>query len=70
MTKKYVYEGKEVATTGRTAIKESRRGNRKHVLYEIRPLELETSDPKFCQWVKLDDLYHIQEDINNNKTEN
>ena len=69
MTKKYVYEGEEVATTGRTAIKESRRGNRQHVLYEIRPLGLESVDPKFCKWVKLEDLYHIQDDINNNTEE-
>ena len=66
MSKTYVYEGEEVEATGRVATKQGRRGT--HTLYEIKPIGMESIDPKFCKWVKLEDLYHIQE-VNNNQEE-
>ena len=63
MSKTYVYDGKEVEATGRTAVRQSSRG-RTHVLYEIKPTGMETADPQFHKWVKLEDLYHIQDNVN------
>lgn len=54
----YVHDGKEVMMTGRTAVRETSR--RQHVLYEIKPIDVEGSDPKFCKWVKIEELYEIQ----------
>lgn len=61
MSKTYVYEGEEVEATGRTAVRKGRR-DKEFVLYEIKPVGADTIDPKFCKWVRLEDLYHIQED--------
>lgn len=69
MSKSYVHDGKEVVATGRTAIRTSSRG-REHVLYEVKPADMEDNDPQFCKWVKLEDLYHIREDeVNINEGE-
>lgn len=68
MSKTYVYDGKEVAPTGRTALRKTSRG-KILTLYEIKPIDMEENDPKFCQWVKLEDLYHIQDNINNDDGE-
>lgn len=68
MNDSYVHNGKEVAITGRTAIRKTSRG-KTLVLYEIKPIDLEEGDPKFCQWVKIEDLYHIQDNINNDDGE-
>lgn len=61
MSKSYVHDGKEVIATGRTAIR-TLKGGREIVLYEVKPADMEDNDPQFCKWVKLEDLYHIQED--------
>jgi hypothetical protein len=69
MSKTYVYGGQEVEATGRTAVRPGRRNN--HVLYEIKPIGGDSTDAKFFQWVRLEDLFHIQPDneINNNQEE-
>lgn len=53
----YIYDGKEVAMTGRKAVKESR--SKVSELYEVKPIDVESNDPKFCSWVSLTQLYRV-----------
>ncbi len=69
MSKRFVHDGKEVEATGRTALRNSTRSTKQFVLYEIKPVGLESSDASFFKWVKLEDLYIIQDNINNNNGE-
>jgi hypothetical protein len=64
MNDSYVYDGKEVIPTGRIAKRTTSRG-RALVLIEIRPIEIEDNDPQYCKWVMQDDLFVIQDDVNN-----
>jgi len=59
-TSTYVYDGKEVVMTGRTAVKSMKSGNLK-TLYEVRPVEAEPDQKMYNQWVSMDDLYVITE---------
>jgi hypothetical protein len=62
MTQVYVYNGKEVFLTGRTAKKSSRRGDK--VLHEILPkryMNKEIDSFIESDWVFLKDLYAIVE---------
>ena len=68
MTQTYVYNGKEVYLTGRTATKPRRSGDR--VLYEtrlIKYINIENDPNIMSDWVELKDLYEIimNEDDNN-----
>ena len=61
MTQAYVYNGKEVFLTGRTAMKSSRAG-KDRVLFEVKPIKFlgETSTPPGIEdWVNMRDLYKI-----------
>ena len=58
--KTYVYNGKEVVLTGRTATKELRSG-RNRTLYEIRPLTATPEQKDFNEWVEMEDLFEIGE---------
>lgn len=53
----YVHNGKEVVLTGRTASRKTSRAV--HVLYEIKPIDVQSNDPQFCKWVKMEELYVI-----------
>lgn len=55
MTQTYVLKGKEVFLTGRTAIKESRRGKSK-ILYETKSISCPTCDPV---WVDMSELFEV-----------
>lgn len=44
--------------TGRTASRQGRRST--HTLYEVKPLGVESSDPQFCNWVRLEELFEVQ----------
>lgn len=62
MTQIYVYNGKEVFLTGRTAVKEGRRNDR--ILHEILPKKyINTEVDSFIEssWVQLKELYAIVE---------
>ena len=62
MTQTYVYNGKEVFLTGRTATKRGTRADKK--LYEILPKRyLNTNVDPFVEseWVSKKDLYAIDE---------
>lgn len=67
MTETFVYGGQEVVLTGRVATRTTAR--KEHKLHEIKPADVEEEDPKFCKWVKFEELYEIQENINNNEEE-
>lgn len=71
MTKRFVYEGKEVKFTGRTAKRNAKRTTSRHMSEENVDtlLEIETvNEPiKTKSWVKKEDLYEIQ-DISDNIT--
>lgn len=54
----YVYDGREVVPTGRTAEKEMR-SNKVKTLYEVRPVNADPEDRTMNKWVSLDDLYKI-----------
>jgi hypothetical protein len=54
----YVLNGKEVVMTGRTAVRSTSR--RDYTLYEVKPKEVDSNDPKFCSWVTREELYEIQ----------
>ena len=72
MTQAYVYNGKEVFLTGRTAKKRMRRGGVRE-LYEVRPIKyLGTKDtiPGIEDWVRLSDLYEINTDDEENNNDN
>lgn len=59
--KKYVFNGKEVIMTGRTAIKKLRSG-REDILYEVKLLEnVDISSTKYNEWVKMSELYEVVE---------
>jgi len=68
MTQIYVYKGKEVYLTGRTAVKQGRRTSK--TLLEIRLKEYinrDMDDPNISSdWVEEKDLYQIIEQENNN----
>lgn len=55
--KTYVYHDTEVKMTGRIATKTGSRGQQE-TLYEITPLD---DGPTWKKWVKLGDLYEIQQ---------
>lgn len=59
-SKTYVYEGKEVVLTGRTAEK-TLRSERKKVLHEIRPSDVDADNRMHNKWVELTDLFEIIE---------
>lgn len=60
MQKRYVYKGKEVVLTGRTASKSLRSG-KEEILYETKPIDIaDLSSTKYNEWVKLKDLFEIQ----------
>ena len=61
MIQAYVYNGKEVFLTGRTAKKKMRRGGMRE-LYEVRPIKYlgkKELIPGIEDWVRLSDLYEI-----------
>lgn len=60
-SKTYVYDGKEMVLTGRTAIKEMKSGNNK-TLHEIRPAEADPDYKTLNKWVEMKDLYEIVDD--------
>ena len=76
MTQVYVYEGKEVFLTGRTATKKStRRGSSSRTLYEIKPIKYINSNTTMTgieDWVRMQDLYEIntEESKENNNDQN
>ena len=55
VSKRFLYEGKEVRLTGRFAKKQDRRGDK--YLFEIRPSDLNA--PAYKDWVTLNDMYQI-----------
>ena len=63
MTKQYVHDGLEVVLTGRTAVREiparGRSPRRVDMKHEIEPADKEQGS--FKKWVRLDDLYLIEE---------
>lgn len=58
--KTYVYNGKEVVLTGRTASKKTRSDKTK-TLHEIRPANVDVEQNMYNEWVEFDDLYQIEE---------
>mgnify|MGYP006282248427 CR=1 FL=1 len=65
LSKTYAYDSghgtKEHVLTGRHAHK-TRRSGKVDLLVEIRPLEAPTGDKKYNLWVKLDNLYVIEDE--------
>lgn len=66
----YVYKGKEVFLTGRTADKETRRSVK--VLHEVRPIKYRDMSPvdgvDDSEWVTMEQLYSIRDkDEENNE---
>lgn len=61
--KKYVYKGKEVFLTGRTASKRGIRGKEK-IIHEIKPVRYFNDDRDtvhVAEWVGLGELFQIDE---------
>ncbi len=67
MTQTYVYNGKEVYLTGRSATKKRRSGSPR-VLYETRQIKYinMNDDNVASDWVELKDLYEITKDEDDN----
>lgn len=63
MASTYVYEKKEWVLTGRSAKKTIRHG-KVRVLVEIRPVNADSSDNTYNQWVEQAELYSIIGDSN------
>ena len=63
MTQTYVYNGKEVYLTGRSATKK-RRSGLPRILYETRPIKYINiqDDNIVADWVELKNLYEITKD--------
>jgi len=59
-SKTYVYDGKEVVLTGRTAGKKMKSGKDK-ILHEIRPAEADPDFKSLNKWVQMDELYEIED---------
>ena len=67
MTQAYVYNGKEVFLTGRTAVKKGR-SNKERTLLEVRPIKYLGESkvmPGVEDWVSMRDLYKINSDEEN-----
>lgn len=67
----YVYKGKEVFLTGRSASKPSRRGDAK-IVYEIKPirfLNAERDTSYIAEWVSLSELYMMDDSKLNEENE-
>lgn len=63
MTQAYVYRGKEVYLTGRSATREMRRSTR--VVHETRPIKFinNPDDPNIeSDWVEMKELYKIEKE--------
>jgi hypothetical protein len=56
--KTYVYEGKEVVMTGRTASKTLRSG-KISIIYEIRPANVPADQTMYNQWVAKDEVFEV-----------
>lgn len=59
MTTKFVYDGKEVILTGRTA-KKSLKSGKEQILYEIKPHDV--VGKQYNKWVQMKDLFEIIEE--------
>lgn len=55
----YLYKGKEVKLTGRSAERKTKR-NIEIEFYEIKPLDADDEDNRHNQWVKMADLMIIK----------
>lgn len=64
MKKSYVYKGKEFVLTGRTAKTKNvtrRKNPEVDRLHEIRPHDADENDKKYNEWVRMKDLYEVEE---------
>jgi hypothetical protein len=62
LSRTYVFDGREMKLTGRTALQKKKSGTTL-IVWEICPLSVATTSPKntaFNKWVKPSDLFHIR----------